>query len=429
MDVIEQERKSYMVPGVVGLLNIGNTCYLNSALQCLLATDTFVAYLIGSDGDGKDANYKNDLMSSTRDKIAKKENCERKDVKDKILYKTFKSTLTYSLRRLFVVIYGENCKIRPKSFKETLDKKNPLFEGYMQHDSQECLSFILEKIHDETMRPCSVEFQNVPGEVTNYVECYRYLIELLSSNCDPQEKRARYIDYMDFRKDKMNYDVFARNLIFWQDLLKNNNSVINNIFSGSFIQQIQCNECKNVSVNFESYNIIPLSLSTPPVFTLSNLMSNESKESSVSIYECFNDFFNKQEILSNENMYNCEYCKKKCDAIKSTKLYDTPPRLIIQLKRFLNAKSKNTITVNFPIKNLQLGMFMSEYLREEPVYDLYAVIMHKGGIQGGHYIAYTKNIVNGLWYMYDDATVIHIPDSEIEKIINSYAYILFYKKR
>ena len=39
----------------------------------------------------------------------------------------------------------------------------------------------------------------------------------------------------------------------------------------------------------------------------------------------------------------------------------------------------------------------------EPLYDLFAVSNHYGGLGGGHYTAYAKN--NGKWYDFNDSSV------------------------
>ena len=38
--------KDIEIRGLSGLSNIGNTCYMNSALQCLSASNLFVSFLI-----------------------------------------------------------------------------------------------------------------------------------------------------------------------------------------------------------------------------------------------------------------------------------------------------------------------------------------------------------------------------------------------
>lgn len=40
---------------------------------------------------------------------------------------------------------------------------------------------------------------------------------------------------------------------------------------------------------------------------------------------------------------------------------------------------------------------------EEPIYELYAVSNHYGGLGGGHYTAYGKN--NGRWFEFNDSSV------------------------
>lgn len=59
-------------------------------------------------------------------------------------------------------------------------------------------------------------------------------------------------------------------------------------------------------------------------------------------------------------------------------------------------------------------------------YDLYAVCNHHGGMHGGHYTAYCRNSVDGLWYSYDDSSVDLVPE---EEVCTRGAYILFYQRR
>lgn len=64
---------------------------------------------------------------------------------------------------------------------------------------------------------------------------------------------------------------------------------------------------------------------------------------------------------------------------------------------------------------------------EQHVYDLYAVCNHHGvGLVGGHYTAYCRNPTDGMWYLFDDAHVSRVKESEI---VTTSAYILFYQRR
>ena len=61
------------------------------------------------------------------------------------------------------------------------------------------------------------------------------------------------------------------------------------------------------------------------------------------------------------------------------------------------------------------------------LYDLFAVILHSGALNGGHYTSLAKN--RDTWYEFNDKFVIQLQKNEERKIINSNAYILFYQKR
>lgn len=58
-------------------------------------------------------------------------------------------------------------------------------------------------------------------------------------------------------------------------------------------------------------------------------------------------------------------------------------------------------------------------------FELYAVCNHHGNMQSGHYTAYCRNPIDGLWYVFDDTKVSPIDESSI---VTQDAYILFYHR-
>lgn len=63
-------------------------------------------------------------------------------------------------------------------------------------------------------------------------------------------------------------------------------------------------------------------------------------------------------------------------------------------------------------------------VKSEPIYDLYAISNHYGGLGGGHYTAYGKN--NDSWYEFNDSSVHRVSGSELK---GSGAYLLFFQRR
>jgi len=60
------------------------------------------------------------------------------------------------------------------------------------------------------------------------------------------------------------------------------------------------------------------------------------------------------------------------------------------------------------------------------LYDCFAVSNHYGGLGGGHYTAYAKNVMDNRWYSFDDS---HVTFVNPEQICSQATYVLFYKKR
>ena len=72
---------------------------------------------------------------------------------------------------------------------------------------------------------------------------------------------------------------------------------------------------------------------------------------------------------------------------------------------------------------MDLSKYCVGYRKNTYKYDLMSVANHDGGLNGGHYYAYVKN-VNGKWYNFNDTNV-----SEMSKdnVVSESAYCLFYQ--
>jgi len=93
--------------------------------------------------------------------------------------------------------------------------------------------------------------------------------------------------------------------------------------------------------------------------------------------------------LSGQNMYDCGYCKDKTEAKKETLLSNLPLVLAIHLKRFSYEKSGRKILshVSCPM-NLRVKEYSTEDCpANDTNYELFAMILHRGNITSGHYVA------------------------------------------
>ncbi|CAJ2509958.1 Uu.00g058580.m01.CDS01 [Anthostomella pinea] len=153
------------------------------------------------------------------------------------------------------------------------------------------------------------------------------------------------------------------------------------------------------------------------------------KKNGISLEECL-DEFERDEILSEQDMWYCPRCKEHRRASKKLDLWKSPDILIMHLKRFSSSgfrRDKLETLVDFPIENLDISSrVLAKDDGKQEVYDLIGVDCHYGGLGGGHYTAYAKNFVDGQWYSYNDSSVSKIsPD----RIMDSSAYLLFYRRR
>ena len=135
----------YANKGLCGLKNLGNSCFMNTAIQCLSHTTELTTYFI-------DKDFVNDLNNNDTHNILAKE-----------------------YYRLISGIYEENCKISPISFYKcamiTANKNNINFGYYNQNDVQEFLVFFIDSLHESLCKHVDI---NISGTIKNDLDKIAY---------------------------------------------------------------------------------------------------------------------------------------------------------------------------------------------------------------------------------------------------------------
>ena len=191
----ELELSDEMKKGRTGLYNIGNTCFMNSGLQCLSNCYDLTKYFL-LDLYENDINLDNKLGSGGK--------------------------ITAIYRKLLEDLWkGDENAINPSYFKSIFAQFVRKFSGYAQQDSNEFLIYLLDKIHED----------------------------LNSITTKP------YIEIEEKGKDESDEEASKR---WWEKHLLRENSIIVDLFHGQFKSTITCNYCNRIAVNFDSYMFLSL---------------------------------------------------------------------------------------------------------------------------------------------------------------------------
>ncbi|CAH9069093.1 unnamed protein product [Cuscuta epithymum] len=131
------------------------------------------------------------------------------------------------------------------------------------------------------------------------------------------------------------------------------------------------------------------------------------------VYASF-DKYVEVERLEGDNKYHAEEHGLQ-DAKKGVLFIDFPPVLQLQLKRFEYDFMRDTmVKINdryeFPLE-LDLDREDGKYLSPDAdrsvrnLYTLHSVLVHSGGVHGGHYYAFIRPTLSDQWYKFDDERV------------------------
>lgn len=185
--------------GRAGLVNLGNTCFMNAALQCLSHSRYLTAHFL-TNGWEADLNEANALGSGG--KLAR--------------------AYVQLLKQLW---YGDHPAVSPTQFKAALERFSPMFEGTEQHDAQELVTFLLDGLHEDLNR--------VVG-------------------------KKPYIEDLGELKPGHEEEIVAAEA--WGNYLKRDRSVIVDLFQGQLKSTVTCSECGCESAKFEAFMYLSLPL-------------------------------------------------------------------------------------------------------------------------------------------------------------------------
>uniref|UniRef100_A0A8C2IBL7 ubiquitinyl hydrolase 1 n=1 Tax=Cyprinus carpio TaxID=7962 RepID=A0A8C2IBL7_CYPCA len=122
------------IPGVAGLKNHGNTCFMNAILQCLSNTELFAEYLALEQYRGDQTD---DEKPKTNGVVQRKGSQDGGEVTEQ---------LSGLVRALWTFEYTPQ---HSRDFKNAVAKSALQYRGNAQHDAQEFLLWLLDRVHED----------------------------------------------------------------------------------------------------------------------------------------------------------------------------------------------------------------------------------------------------------------------------------------
>ena len=357
--------------GTTGLKNVGNTCYMNSTLQCLSATPRFARFFL--DGSYKKAiNATNPLGT--------------------------KGVLAEAFAQLVRVLWSEQYTfVSPVTFRQAITRFAPAFRGYDQHDSQEFLAFLLDGLHEDL----------------NYVVHKPPPVEMTPSREEELETLPQQI----------------ASVKEWSIYRQRNDSLIVDFFQGQFRNKMTCLTCGKTSTTYNAF--MYLSLPVPSgrgisKVTLEQCLDAFVREEIMDKADAWNCPRCKKPRKATKRL---SISRLPHFLLIHLKRFSFRGPVTDKIETRVTFPLSSLDLTNYMPPPLPPGAMMKDVpvtVSQQPpyIYDLFAVTHHFGTLNAGHYTATIRN--NGQWDYCDDSRITHGDERQLHT--NS-PYVLWFQRR
>ncbi|ORY09783.1 ubiquitin carboxyl-terminal hydrolase 2 [Clohesyomyces aquaticus] len=223
--------------------------------------------------------------------------------------------------------------------------------------------------------------------------------------------------------------------------------IVHRTFYGKLSSTVTCDKCRNVTATLDPYMDLSLDIRNQGKKRKAahqDANGDDAAFKELDLRECLERFTSREKLAAAE--YTCQNCDGGQNATKQLSIKRLPPVLPIHLKRFEHTKSASSkieTKVKFPMK-IDLYPYTSQYKASitkaaklsnpnananynvnTPTnsiqYELSSVIVHKGKMDSGHYVSYSRE--GNDWFLFDDSKVVLVNEKEV---LGAEAYLLFY---
>jgi len=376
----------------VGLVNLGNTCFMNCMLQVLAQTPEFTSQITAEVFRKRYEIMTAKNGNSNPIKPVKQADCVLLN-KWLELYSQLSEPQPPRKEKVnaTTTIQRKNKVINPlnfyKAFQQNIKTKeiNNGFVGFNANDAAEFFSMIIDSMHGALSRKVKMSILGTQKTDTDIIAVKAY--ETI------------------------------------QKIYENDYSEMLPLFFGVYISEIISQKTgKRLSFTPDPYFEIHLSLDGVEATEIESKGGGGGLKA-ISLIKCLDKHCAGETIED----YMNEKTKERETIQRRIRFWSFPKIVVINLKRF---DSHVKEMVDFPL-TLNLGAYCYQYNSQANYdYELYAVCYHMGNLHGGHYVSIIKDSQSQEWQLFDDEKVSSIDSKNPnfkKLLVNQSAYCLFYR--